>query len=159
MDLYINEQLTRKKYEKKWQFCVGSCHASTLLRRDTIDLLKQVHEELGIRRVRCHGIFNDDLGTITQFSQIFGLPMGEHITEYNFYKVGLVYDNLLSIGMQPFVELSFMPEALASDPTRSFIYGSITSMPKDMEQWCRYIRLIILLITMKIVFMAVLSGK
>lgn len=140
MELQVTADMPRKKYEKKWQFCVGSCHASTLLRRDAIELLKRVHEELGIKRVRCHGIFNDDLGTITRFSQIFGLPMGEHIAEYNFYKVGLVYDNLLSIGMQPFVELSFMPEALASDPTRSFIYGSIPSMPKDMECWKDYIR-------------------
>lgn len=140
MELQITADLPRKNYEKKWQFCVGSCHASTLLRRDAIELLKRVHEELGIKRVRCHGIFNDDLGTVTRFSQIFGLPMGEHITEYNFYKVGLVYDNLLSIGMQPFVELSFMPEALAADPTRSFIYGSITSMPQNIERWKDYIR-------------------
>ena len=37
-----------KKYEKKWQFCIGSCHAATLLRTDTLKILKRIHDELGI---------------------------------------------------------------------------------------------------------------
>lgn len=140
MELSIDKGLPTKKYEKKWQFCVGSCHASTLLRADALAILKRVHDELGIQRVRFHGIFNDDMGTLCNFPMIFGLPVGEQIQETNFYKVGLVYDNILSIGMKPFIELSFMPELLAEDPTRSFVYGSIHSLPKDMEKWCVYIR-------------------
>lgn len=141
MELKIKSNLPTSKYEKKWQFCVGSCHAATLLRADAIAQLKRVHDELGIKRVRCHGVFNDDMGTLNGFSQaFFGMPVGEHIVETNFYKVGLAYDNLLSIGMQPFVELSFMPELLAADKTRSFIYGSISSMPESLERWCAYLK-------------------
>lgn len=140
MELTIKKDLPVKKYEKKWQFCVGSCHASTLLRADALKILKRVHDELGIKRVRFHGTFNDDMGTLCNFPMVFGLPVGEHIVEKNFYKIGLVYDNILSIGMKPFVEISFMPELLAADPTRSFVYGSIHSLPKDMDKWCDYIR-------------------
>lgn len=141
MELIIKSDFPTSKYEKKWQFCVGSCHAATLLRCDAIAQLKRVHDELGIKRVRCHGIFNDDLDTLNGFSKaFFGMPVGEHITETNFYKVGLVYDNILSIGMQPFVELSFMPELLAADKTRNFIYGSISSMPESLTKWCDYLK-------------------
>lgn len=140
MELTIKSNLPTKKYEKKWQFCVGSCHASTLLRADALKILKRVHDELGIRRVRFHGTFNDDMGTLCNFPVVFGLPIGEKIVETNFYKIGVVYDNLLAIGLKPFVEISFMPELLAEDPTRSFVYGSIHSLPKDMEKWCAYIK-------------------
>ncbi len=141
MELYLKKEHVTKPYEKKWQFCVGSCHASTLLRVDTIAMLKRFHDELGIKRVRFHGIFNDDLGSLNSFSQaFFGLPVGKHLIETNFYKIGLVYDNILSIGMQPFVELSTMPAVLAQDKTPSFVYGSIQSAPESLEKWCDYIR-------------------
>lgn len=140
MELTIANNLPTKKYEKKWQFCVGSCHASTLLRADALKILKRVHDELGIKRVRFHGTFNDDMGTLCNFPVVFGMPIGEHIVETNFYKIGVVYDNLLELGIKPFIEISFMPELLASDPTRSFVYGSIHSLPKDMDKWCAYIR-------------------
>lgn len=140
MELIIKNNLPTKPYEKKWQFCVGSCHASTLLRADALKILKRVHDELGIKRVRFHGTFNDDMGTLCNFPMVFGLPIGEQIVETNFYKIGVVYDNLLAIGLKPFVEISFMPQLLAADPTRSFVYGSIHSLPKDMDKWCSYIR-------------------
>lgn len=140
MNLNISKNLPTKLYEKKWQFCVGSCHASTLLRSDALKILKRVHDELGIKQVRFHGTFNDDMGTLCNFPVVFGLPAGEHIVETNFYKIGVLYDNILEIGMKPFVEISFMPELLASDPTRSFVYGSIHSLPKDMDRWCAYIK-------------------
>ena len=129
-----------KKYEKKWQFCIGSCHAATLLRTDTLKNLKRIHDELGIKRVRFHGTFNDDMALVCNFPQVLGIPVGKHIVEYNFYKVGVLYDNILALGMKPFVELSFMPQLLAKDPTRTFVYGSVPSMPKDMQQWRGFIQ-------------------
>ena len=140
MNILLRRDAPAKPYEKKWQFCIGSCHASTLLRTDTLKILKRVHEELGIRQVRFHGLFNDDMGLVCNFPQVFGLPIGEHIVETNFYKIGVLYDNILALGMKPFVELSFMPQLLAKDPKRSFMYGTVPSMPKDMEQWKRFIQ-------------------
>lgn len=140
MNLTIQQNLPTKPYEKKWQFCIGSCHAATLLRTDTLKILKRIHDELGIKRVRFHGTFNDDMGVVCNFPQVFGVPVGEHIVEYNFYKVGVLYDNILALGMKPFVELSFMPQLLAKDPTRSFVYGMVTSMPKDLAVWREFIQ-------------------
>ena len=140
MKLYIAKDLSTIENKKNWQFCVGSCHASTLLRKDALDILKRVHDDLGIKRVRFHGTFNDDMGTLSNFKSVFGIPAGEHVIETNFYKIGVLYDNILALGMKPFVEISFMPELLASDPTRSFIYGSIHSLPKDLKRWQKYIK-------------------
>lgn len=140
MELYIKKDFPVKPYEKKWQFCIGSCHAATLLRTDTLQILRRVHEELGIRQVRFHGTFNDDMGLVCNFPQVMGIPIGEHIVETNFYKVGVLYDNILALGMKPFVEISFMPQLLAKDPTRSFVYGSVPSMPKDMGLWQKFIQ-------------------
>ena len=140
MKLNIPANLPVKKFEKNWQFCIGSCHASTLLRKDTLEILKRVHDELGIKRVRFHGTFNDDMNTLSSFKDIFGIDIGKHMVETNFYKIGLLYDNILSIGMQPFVEISFMPELLAKDPKRSFIYGSIHSLPESYDRWYQYIQ-------------------
>jgi len=140
MKVTVTKNAPAKSYEKKWQFCVGSCHAATLLRTDTLKILKRVHEELGIKRVRCHGCFNDDMATVVNFPQVFGIPVGEHVREFNFYRLGVMYDNILSLGMKPFVEMSFMPQLLAKNPERSFLYGTVPSLPKDWEEWKAYIR-------------------
>lgn len=52
MELQIKKDLPTQKQAKSWQFCIGSCHASTLLRADALRILKRVHDELGIRQVR-----------------------------------------------------------------------------------------------------------
>lgn len=140
MHITVKRDFPVRPYEKKWQFCIGSCHAATLLRTDALKILKRVHEELGVRQVRFHGTFNDDMGVVCNFPQVFGVNVGEHIVEYNFYKVGVLYDNILELGMKPFVELSFMPQLLAEDPTRSFVYGTVPSMPRDFEQWKGFIK-------------------
>ena len=62
--------------------------------------------------------------------------------EFNFRACGIAYDNVLSAGMKPFVELSFMPRELAEDPekTGSFYYRPIDCMPKDLTAWRDYIQ-------------------
>lgn len=141
MKLHLSQNLITEPYEKKWQFAIGSCHAATLLRKDAIDMLSQVHQDLGIQYVRCHGIFNDDMNTINTFSNVLTVPGSDKFQEYSFYKVGVVYDNLLSIGMRPFVELSFMPKMLAvnKDHGKSF-YGSLMCLPEDYKAWSDYIK-------------------
>ena len=50
-----------RQVTKHWQFCIGSGHAALAQRADYLEQLKTVHDELGIQRVRFHGIFNDDM--------------------------------------------------------------------------------------------------
>eukprot|EP01090_Pellita_catalonica_P012097 TRINITY_DN2559_c0_g1_i1.p1 TRINITY_DN2559_c0_g1~~TRINITY_DN2559_c0_g1_i1.p1 ORF type:complete len:462 (-),score=51.38 TRINITY_DN2559_c0_g1_i1:28-1302(-) len=54
---------------------------------------------------------------------------------YSFFNVDTIYDYLLSIEMKPIVELSFMPNALASKETYIMHYKGNTSPPKNYTQW------------------------
>jgi xylan 1,4-beta-xylosidase len=88
---------------------------------------RMAHTELGVDRVRAHGILMDDL-------EVYAEPDGR--PAYNFDGVDRVYDRLLALGCRPVVELSFMPRALARDATATvFHYGAIISPPKDWGRW------------------------
>ena len=88
-----------------WEHTVGSGHATLALRADWQAQLKQAHDDLGMRHVRFHGILGDDMGTLVSEGDTFF---------YSFFNADQILDFLLSIGMKPFVELSFMPSALSS---------------------------------------------
>ena len=55
--------------------------------------------------------------------------------EYSFFNVDSIFDFLLDLGMKPFIELSFMPSALASGSRTVFHYlGNITP-PRSYDEW------------------------
>ena len=57
--------------------------------------------------------------------------------------VGTVVAFLLSIGIRPFVELSFMPTALASGSKTVFHYRGNVTPPKDYKQWSTLIHALV----------------
>ena len=141
MEFVIRSDAPRIPHKKHWQFCVGSGHALLALRTDYTEQLRFIHDTLGIERVRFHGIFNDDMRTRTNLSQMFPAPGAENFTEENFRACGLAYDNVLKAGMKPFVELSFMPKQLSrSGAEGAFFYRPCVDLPGDYEEWAAYIR-------------------
>src|SRR5579863_9571055 len=83
-----------------WEHTIGSGHATLALRADWQAQMRRTHAELGFRHVRFHGLLCDDMSTLTaEGEQLF----------YSFFNADQIFDFLLSIGMRPFVELSFMP--------------------------------------------------
>lgn len=122
-----------KPLEKYWEFSVGSCHAATALREDYRRMLIQCHNELGFKYLRFHGIFNDDMSVVRK-------PLFSDKLVLSFANIDKIYDFLLSIGMKPFVELSFMPEALASGNSTLFNYKANTTPPADYEKWVWFIK-------------------
>jgi xylan 1,4-beta-xylosidase len=114
-----------------WEHTVGSCHAPLALRADWQDQLRRCRRELGFRHVRFHGLLGDDLGTLVRHG-------GRLI--YSFFNADRIVDFLLSIGMRPFVELSFMPTALASGPATVFSYRANVTPPADYRAWAELIR-------------------
>ncbi len=141
MVIEIKKNTPTEKFNKHWQFCVGSAHAPYALRKDYFDQLKKVHEDLGIERVRFHGIFGDDMHTYHKATDILPMPFGWNYTEQSFRQCAVAYDNILSAGMKPFVELSFMPKALAKNNTRGmFYYKPNIAPPKDYDKWYKYIQ-------------------
>jgi xylan 1,4-beta-xylosidase len=113
-----------------WEHTVGSDHASVALRADWQRQLQQCHEDLGFRYVRFHGLLSDDMGTLVRENNKLS---------YSFFNIDQVFDFLLSIGMKPFVELSFMPTAIASGTRTVFAYKANVTPPKDYKQWATLI--------------------
>jgi xylan 1,4-beta-xylosidase len=114
-----------------WEHTVGSCHAPIALRADWQQQLRRCRSELGFRYVRFHGLLSDDVGTVIK-----------HNDEllYSFFNADQIIDFVLSIGMRPFVELSFMPTALASGSKTVFHYRGNVTPPKDHKQWSKVIQ-------------------
>ncbi len=141
MEIMIDKNTPLKSFNHHWKFCVGSAHASYALRHDYTKQLTQIHNDLGIERVRFHGIFDDSMHTIVKATDIIPFPFGKSYIEQSFRQCANAYDNILEAGMKPFVELSFMPKNLAKFKFAkgSFFYKPIVCMPKAMEKWKQYI--------------------
>lgn len=114
-----------------WEHTVGSCHAPLGLRADWQEQLRGVHEELGFRHVRFHGILSDDVGTLVRHEQAL---------LHSFHNIDVVYDALIDMGVRPFVELSFMPSAIASGDRTVFRYGANVTPPRGVSYWQALIR-------------------
>ncbi|AGB42757.1 beta-xylosidase [Mesorhizobium australicum WSM2073] len=109
-----------------WEHTVGSGHATLALRADWQAQMRRAHDELGFRHVRFHGLLDDDMGTLIDQDD---KPL------YSFFNADQIFDFLLSIGMRPFVELSFTPTMLSSSGKIVFRYRANVSAPKDYDQW------------------------
>jgi len=105
---------------------IGSCHAYLTLREDWRDHARLVQREIGFKSVRSHGIFLDLVGIVPLWFD----------EDYNFQNLDKIYDFWLSQGLKPYVELSFMPEKLASGTHTCFVYRANVTPPKDMQRWC-----------------------
>ncbi len=114
-----------------WEHTVGSGHATLALRADWQAQLKRAHDELGVRHVRFHGILDDDMGTLIDQNDTL---------LYSFFNADQIIDFLLSIGMKPFVELSFMPSTLSSTGQIIFHYRANVTAPRDPAQWAELVR-------------------
>jgi xylan 1,4-beta-xylosidase len=116
-----------------WEQCVGSGHATLALRADYQQQLARCHTELGVQRVRFHGILCDDMGT---------LVCERNELLHSFVNADRIWDFLVSIGMSPFVELGFMPSSLSSGAATVFHYRGNVTPPRDYAQWAALIQLL-----------------
>ena len=112
-----------------WEKMFGSERAIVTLRESYRSDLREVKRVTGFEYVRFHAIFHDEAGLYNEDDA--GNPV------YNFSYIDQVYDGLLENGVRPFVELSFMPRKLASDPAAShpFWYKPNVTPPKDWDKW------------------------
>ncbi len=117
-----------------WETCIGSGHAPLGLRADWQAQLARCRDELGVRYVRFHGLLSDDMYTLTE---------QEDELVYSFFNADQIFDFLVGIGMKPFVELSFMPRALASGNATVFSYAGNITPPEDYEKWATLIETIV----------------
>ena len=97
-----------------WAASVGTGTASLTLRSDLETHYKIGAREAGFKRVRGHGVLNDDMG-------IYKGPGSYSWTNFDKYLAAIV-----SAGMRPIMEMDFMPTALALTGNNRDIYKSAT---------------------------------
>jgi xylan 1,4-beta-xylosidase len=107
-----------------WSASVGTGTASLTLRPDLQTHYKLGARELGMQRVRGHGVLNDDMG-------IYKGP-----GSYDFTKLDTYLTAITSAGMRPVMELDFMPTALA-------LTGSSRDFPKDINTYKQFIQAVV----------------
>lgn len=114
------------RHNFKTLICIGK--AKHILISENQHMLHELQQDIKFKYIRFHGILDDEMMVYSENEN--GEP------ELCFTYIDLAIDFLLSINLKPFMELSFMPKELASDPTRTmFFINSVISLPKNMEKW------------------------
>ena len=112
-----------------WERMFGSGRAILSLRESYRHDLRETKRITDFEFVRFHAIFQDEVGMYDEDAA--GNPV------YNFSYVDQIYDGLLENKVRPFVEMSFMPKKLTSDPNalHAFWYKQNVAPPKDWNRW------------------------
>jgi len=134
--IMVNAGTKTGSWNRFYERGVGSDHMHTVLstayERGSKNALTIAHDSAGFQYVRGHGILDDDVAVYSEDGQ------GNAV--YSWTNLDRVYDSIMAAGMRPFVEISFMPNALASAQT--FVnnvwyngYDPNWNAPKDWNKW------------------------
>jgi len=144
--LVIDARAATKPFPHFWEQTFGSGRAILSLRESYRSDLRTVKQATDFKSIRFHGIFNDEVGLYDPGRQTknpgLAAQAANDASVYNFSYVDQIYDGLLANGVRPFVELSFMPKKMASNPDalHAFWYKPNTSPPSDYKLWDAMIR-------------------
>ncbi|MES2277514.1 MAG: glycoside hydrolase [Bacteroidota bacterium] len=122
-------------FNRNYNFCIGAGRANEGLRADWQRQMREVKRICDFKYIRFHGLLTDDMGVYREDKA------GKAI--YNWQYIDELYDFLLSIKMKPFVELGFMPNALASGPQTVFWWKGNITPPKDYAKWNALIKALV----------------
>jgi len=126
---------SKAEFNNNATYCIGTGRLYLALRREYHNQLKKVQKEIGFKYIRGHGLFCDDIGIYQRYEQD-----GIQKTEYNFRYIDMIFDDYLSMGLKPFVELGFMPKALASGEKTIFYWEGNVTPPSDYEEWAALVK-------------------
>lgn len=113
--------------KRSWRRLVNIGYARDGLFGAVQKQLRRAKREIGFTDLRFHGIFDDDMHIYQENED--GSPW------YNFTYADLLFDFILSIGLTPYVELSFVPSKLAKTQRHLFERCSIASSYDNRERW------------------------
>lgn len=120
----------RGKFDRFANFCVGAGRANEALRAGFVRQMETVVKECGFRYLRFHGLFCDDMAVVRRVNGTL---------VYNWQYIDEVFDEMLAVGIRPFVELSFMPRALASGEQTLFWWRGNITPPKDYGEYYAFL--------------------
>lgn len=128
----VNVSACSSPIRHTWKNLIAIGKAKEGVHADVQRQLKLVQARCPFRYLRFHGIFDDSMMVYSEDET--GRP------KYNFRLVDELFDFLLSVRLKPFIELGFMPSALAADPDKTIFHvKSCTSLPKSVDKWCELV--------------------
>lgn len=131
-NININYSVEKGAINTMYKQSISAGRANEGLRADWQQQLAYVKKECGFKYIRMHGLLSDDMAVYREDNK--GNP------EYNYMYVDALFDYLLRIGIKPFIELGFMPSALASGNQTIFWWRGNVTPPKDYKKWEDLIR-------------------
>jgi xylan 1,4-beta-xylosidase len=130
----VNAKAIKGPLNPTFNACIGAGRANEGLRADWQQQLAEIKRDAGFRYIRMHGLLTDDMGLYRVDAQ-----GKEH---YNFQYIDALYDYLLRVHVKPFVELGFMPAAMASGDKTIFWWRGNVTPPRSYEQWGKLIKVL-----------------
>ena len=118
-------------------FCVGTGRMGLALQAEYLRQLDLVQKYIGFKHIRGHGLFCDDMAI---YQKRTDRKTGEETIEYNYTYIDMVMDSYLERGLEPFLELGFMPYKMASGDQTIFYWKGNTTPPSDYEEWKKLIQ-------------------
>lgn len=123
----ISTSVTFKKLTHNFKNFISVGRAKELLNSNIQHMLIDLQSQIGYKYIKFHGILSDDMMVVSRTSGKLS---------FHYTLVDQVIDFLLSIGLRPLIQLSFMPRELAKDPEKTVCYSPfITSPPREMSEW------------------------
>jgi xylan 1,4-beta-xylosidase len=132
----VNANTKTGSWDRFYERGVASDHMHTVLStaygRGIKHAMKLAHDSCGFEYIRGHGVLDDDDAVYSEDAS------GNAVYTWN--GIDGVYDSIIAAGMRPLVEISFMPNKLASAQswTNSVWYNGYPgnwNAPKDWGKW------------------------
>ena len=102
--------------------------AKELLNYDIQQMLTDQQKNIGFTYIKFHGILSDDMMVVSRSA--------DQKLHFHYTLVDMALDFLMSIGLKPMIQFSFMPRELASDRRKQVFFSAVnTSPPRSMDEW------------------------
>lgn len=110
-----------------WKTLLNVGYAHDVLFGLVQEQIRRAQREIGFQYLRFHGILDDDMQVYSEDAD--GRPV------FNFVNVDLALDFVLSAGLKPYLELGYVPGALAKERKTPFLRRSYYTAPRDLPKW------------------------
>lgn len=128
----IIDSTNQVPFNNNVDFCVGTGRMGLALQAEYLKQLDLVQKYIGFKHIRGHGLFCDDMAI---YQKRHDPATGEETVEYNYTYIDMVMDSYVERGLEPFLELGFMPYKMASGEQTVFYWKGNVTPPSNYEEW------------------------
>lgn len=112
-------------FKKYWQKTMTFGRAYDMLRFDAMEHIRDMQNKIGFELIRFHGIFSEEMRVVNVI---------DNEIVYTWTYVHKVLDFLLSVGVKPFLDMTFTPLIMATKDITIMNYKGNVSLP-EINKW------------------------